>query len=212
MTNFCNDSYCQVFLRRIPSRYRQSFHFFSFFFFNECEVSRFFRFGPFWLICRPPMGAPAPYLPVLVADTLVVANYLKNFIPNWYFPWFLKKNTWQVSLAIFCHFEASGAPSSQYGYRWAHPTSPYAVFLLIIGAQLATDPSPWRSDDFSVFGTCYLLPFLKSTYRATIRRWGDAMSVGKWGWSRGDARPRRRDGVRTIESDGENSPGKEIHL
>ena len=154
MTNFCNDSYCQVFLRRIPSRYRQSFHFFSFFFFNECEVSRFFRFGPFWLICRPPMGAPAPYLPVLVADTLVGANYLKNFVPNWYFQWFLKKNTWQVSLAIFCHFGASGAPSSQYGYRWAHPTSPYAVFLLIIGAQLATDPSPWRSDDFSVFGTC----------------------------------------------------------
>ena len=101
MTNFCNDSYCQVFLRRIPSRCRQSFHFFSFFFFNECEVSRFFRFGPFWLICRPPMGAPAPYLPVLVADTLVGANYLKNFIPNWYFQWFKKKKTCDRSVWPF---------------------------------------------------------------------------------------------------------------
>ena len=90
-TFFCNGQYWQVFLCRIPLRYWKSFHFFSFFFLYEYEVSWISRFWPFTLIYSPPMGAPTQCMPILVADTLVGAKYLKNCIPNWHFHWFLKK-------------------------------------------------------------------------------------------------------------------------
>ena len=156
-TFFCNGQYWQVFLCRIPLRYWKSFHFFSFFFLYEYEVSWISRFWPFTLIYSPPMGAPTQCMPILVADTLVGAKYLKNCIPNWHFHWFLKKNMWHVSLAIFGRFGALGPPLSQYGYRWAYPTSPYAVFLLIVHAQVAPGPFLWWSDDFSICGTSYWL-------------------------------------------------------
>ena len=89
---FCYGQYWQVFLCRIPLRYWKSFHFFSFFFLYEYEVSWISRFWPFTLIYSPPMGAPTQCMPILVADTLVGAKYLKNCIPNWHFHWFLKKN------------------------------------------------------------------------------------------------------------------------
>ena len=65
-----------------------------------------------------------------------------------------KKNMWHISLTIFAHLGALGPPLSQYGYRWAYPTSPYAVFLLIVHAQVAPGPFLWWSDDFSICGTC----------------------------------------------------------
>ena len=54
----------------------------------------------------------------------------------------------------FGRFGALGPPLSQYGYCWAYPTSPYAIFLLIVHAQVAPGPFLWWSDDFSIRGTC----------------------------------------------------------
>ena len=45
-----------------------------------------------------------------------------------------------VGLAVFGHFGASGPPLNQYGYDWAHPTSLFAVFLLIVHAEVAPGP------------------------------------------------------------------------